>query len=108
MDYFQSIKLIELYHKLWSASSFKAHFFKGYRLDKKDPKIVPSRRVYGCVSARITAQKKLPKLIFDFIDGAAGRETGLKNNQAAFDRLKLKPRVLSKDCLLYTSDAADE
>lgn len=73
-----------------------AQIFKGYRLDKEDRKLAPSRRVSGCASARTTAQKKLPKLIFDFIDGAAGRETGLKNNQAAFDRLKLKPRVLSK------------
>ena len=65
-------------------------------MDRKHQEFAPSRRVYGSASARIAAQKKLPKLIFDFIDGAAGREVALSNNQSAFDRLKLKPRVLAK------------
>lgn len=33
-------------------------------------------------------------MVFDYIDGAAGRETGATRNRAAFDALTLQPRIL--------------
>lgn len=33
-------------------------------------------------------------MVFDYIDGAAGRETGAARNRAAFDALTLRPRIL--------------
>jgi L-lactate dehydrogenase (cytochrome) len=33
-------------------------------------------------------------MVFDYIDGAAGQETGAMRNRAAFDALELRPRIL--------------
>ena len=44
--------------------------------------------------ARENARKRLPRIVFDYIDGAAGREKCLARNIAAFDRVRLQPRVL--------------
>jgi (S)-mandelate dehydrogenase len=46
---------------------------------------------------RRLAQKRLPKLVFDYIDGAAEDEIGLAENRTAFERHKLVPRYLT-DC----------
>ncbi len=46
---------------------------------------------------RRLAQRRLPKLVFDYIDGAAEDEIGLAENRAAFERHKLVPRYLT-DC----------
>jgi L-lactate dehydrogenase (cytochrome) len=43
---------------------------------------------------RIRARKRLPKQIFDFIDGGAGDETTLRANRTAFDRVLLRPSQL--------------
>ncbi|MGL4289228.1 MAG: alpha-hydroxy acid oxidase [Phreatobacter sp.] len=42
---------------------------------------------------RLLARRRLPKAVFDFIDGAAGDETTLHDNQAAFGDWQLMPRV---------------
>ena len=44
---------------------------------------------------RQAAKRRLPRMAFDFIDGGAGRESALKLNTAAFDSVRLWPRVLS-------------
>ena len=44
--------------------------------------------------ARQAAKRRLPRMIYDFIDGAAGRETALVRNRAGFDAVNLQPRVL--------------
>jgi L-lactate dehydrogenase (cytochrome) len=44
--------------------------------------------------ARKSAKTKLPTLIFDFIDGAAGLEQAAQANTADMDAIKLMPRVL--------------
>jgi isopentenyl diphosphate isomerase/L-lactate dehydrogenase-like FMN-dependent dehydrogenase len=36
----------------------------------------------------------MPKIIFDFVDGAAGSEGGKQLNQTAIDNIRLQPRVL--------------
>ncbi|HIJ61261.1 MAG TPA: alpha-hydroxy-acid oxidizing protein [Rhodospirillaceae bacterium] len=38
------------------------------------------------------ARRRLPRFAFDFLDGAAGGEGGLRRNRAAFDGVLLKPR----------------
>ena len=50
--------------------------------------------VIDATHARVLAKKRLPKLIFDFIDGAAGREIGKARNEQAFDDIQLQSRVL--------------
>lgn len=43
---------------------------------------------------RQAAQRRLPRAVFDFVDGGAGDEVTLARNRAAFGRLTFQPRVL--------------
>ncbi len=43
---------------------------------------------------RLAAKKRLPRAIFDFFDGGAEDEIALRDNRAAWERVRLKPRVL--------------
>jgi L-lactate dehydrogenase (cytochrome)/(S)-mandelate dehydrogenase len=43
---------------------------------------------------RRRAKRRLPKILFDWIDGGAGDEHGLRENEAAFDRYRFLPRYL--------------
>jgi isopentenyl diphosphate isomerase/L-lactate dehydrogenase-like FMN-dependent dehydrogenase len=43
---------------------------------------------------RIMAQKRLPKWLFEFVDRGTEDEVALRNNRAAFERIKLKTQVL--------------
>src|SRR2546421_3126877 len=43
---------------------------------------------------RRLARRRLPQAIFDFFDGGAEDETTLRENRAAFERVRLLPRVL--------------
>ncbi|MGI9419707.1 MAG: alpha-hydroxy acid oxidase [Geminicoccaceae bacterium] len=40
------------------------------------------------------ARKRLPRLIFDFVDGGADREVAVRRNAEALQRIELQPRVL--------------
>ncbi|PYG33203.1 alpha-hydroxy acid oxidase [Pelagimonas varians] len=51
-------------------------------------------QIHSSKDARRLAKKRLPWMIFDYIDGAAGGETGADHNRLAFDQLKLRPRIL--------------
>jgi len=42
---------------------------------------------------RRLAARRLPRVVFDFIDGGAGDEVTLRDNEAAFDAWQLVPRV---------------
>ena len=43
---------------------------------------------------RIRAQRRLPKIIFDYLEGVADDEIGMKHNREVFDRYRLTPRRL--------------
>ncbi len=43
---------------------------------------------------RVAAKRRLPRAIFDFFDGGAEDETTLRDNRAAFERVRLLPKVL--------------
>ena len=43
---------------------------------------------------RLCAKKRLPRAIFDFFDGGAEDEISLRDNRAAYERVRLAPRVL--------------
>lgn len=51
-------------------------------------------KIHSSEDARRLARKRLPWMVFDYIDGAAGTETGAARNRAAFDNLELRPRIL--------------
>jgi len=69
----------------------------------KSSKILPTdhslmtRRpsIFSSEDARIAAQKRLPRMIFDFIEGAAGREVASRRNQSRFDDILLQPRAMA-------------
>jgi isopentenyl diphosphate isomerase/L-lactate dehydrogenase-like FMN-dependent dehydrogenase len=50
-------------------------------------------RAESIAALRRLAARRLPKVVFDFIDGAAGDETTLRDNEAAFLEWLLLPRV---------------
>src|ERR671928_392445 len=43
---------------------------------------------------RVRARRRLPRAVFDFIDGGAEDEVSLRANRTAFRRLTFRPRVL--------------
>jgi isopentenyl diphosphate isomerase/L-lactate dehydrogenase-like FMN-dependent dehydrogenase len=53
------------------------------------------QRLHHLNALRDEARRRLPRFVFDFIDGAAHGEVGLALNRAAFDAVRLLPRVLS-------------
>ena len=50
--------------------------------------------IHSADDARRIAKRRLPWMVFDYIDGAAGAETGAARHRAAFDALTLRPRIL--------------
>ncbi len=51
-------------------------------------------QIHSSEDARMLARRRLPWMVFDYIDGAAGRETGIARNRAALDEICLTPRIL--------------
>jgi isopentenyl diphosphate isomerase/L-lactate dehydrogenase-like FMN-dependent dehydrogenase len=49
---------------------------------------------YNIADLREMARRRLPKGIFEFVDRGAEDEVSLRNNRAAFERIKFKPRTL--------------
>ncbi len=56
--------------------------------------VFTTRTIFDAEDARYFAAKRLPKLVFDFIDGSTGREQAERENRLALQRIKLQPRVL--------------
>lgn len=57
----------------------------------------PTRAVTRAVNIddlRQLARRRLPRILFDYIEGGAGNEAGLRANVAAFDAYALRPRYL--------------
>ena len=55
--------------------------------------LIPTR--FHCMEDFCAGAKlRLPRMMFDFIDGAAGKELVVRNNTETLDHLRLLPRVL--------------
>ena len=50
--------------------------------------------IHSAEDARRLAKRRLPWMVFDYIDGAAGAGTGAARNRAALDAMTLRPRIL--------------
>lgn len=50
--------------------------------------------IHSAEDARRVAKRRLPWMVFDYIDGAAGCETGAARNRATLDAVTLRPRIL--------------
>ena len=52
-------------------------------------------RIHTSDEARALARRRLPRLVFDYIDGAVGKEHAAARNLEALDARQLMPRVLA-------------
>ena len=50
--------------------------------------------IHSVEEARRKAKSRLPRMVFDYIDGAAGNESGAHRNRRALDDVTLTPRIL--------------
>ena len=55
---------------------------------------MPLEKAVNIEDLRRLAKRRLPRAIFDFFDGGAEDEVTLRENRAAFERVRLLPRVL--------------
>jgi L-lactate dehydrogenase (cytochrome) len=62
------------------------------RSDSALARSVRSPRVVNIADLRERARRRLPALVFDYIDGAAEDEVTLANNRAAFTEVTFRPR----------------
>jgi L-lactate dehydrogenase (cytochrome)/(S)-mandelate dehydrogenase len=53
------------------------------------------RKGYSVAALRALARKELPRVLFDMVDGAAGDEITMRNNEAALAAMELVPTVLA-------------
>ena len=53
------------------------------------------RKGYSIAALRALAHKTLPRTLFDMVDGAAGDEITLRNNEAALAAMELVPTLLA-------------
>jgi isopentenyl diphosphate isomerase/L-lactate dehydrogenase-like FMN-dependent dehydrogenase len=62
------------------------------------------RRVVNIEDFRRLARRRLPRVVFDYLDGGAGDEVTLRGNTRAFDEVIFRPRhaVAVKECELRT------
>jgi len=51
-------------------------------------------KAFNIEELRLAARRRLPRAVFDFIDGGAEDERTLRENRAAFERIRLTRRVL--------------
>ena len=53
------------------------------------------RKGYSIAAMRALARKELPRMLFDMVDGAAGDEITMRNNEAALAAIELVPTLLA-------------
>ena len=60
-------------------------------------------KAYSIEDLRRAAERRLPRAVFDFFDGGAEDEVTLRDNQAAYQRTRLVPKVLTDVSSIDTS-----
>jgi L-lactate dehydrogenase (cytochrome) len=65
-----------------------------FRRIELDPTARRLARVASVADLRKIAKRRLPRGVFDYIDGGAEDERSLEDNTAAYARLRFRPRVL--------------
>ena len=53
---------------------------------------VDAPRVVNIADLRLAAKKRLPRVVFDYIDGGADAEWTLRENSRVFDDVLFRPR----------------
>ena len=67
-------------------------------------------RAVNIADLRLAAMRRLPRAVFDYIDGGAGDEFTMRENSRAFDDVRLRPRsaVATSHCDLTTTVLGDK
>ncbi|MEP6661222.1 MAG: alpha-hydroxy acid oxidase [Acidimicrobiales bacterium] len=65
-----------------------------FRPIEKDPVVRRIARAASVADLRKMARRRLPRGVFDYIDGAAEDERSLASNSDAYGRIEFRPRVL--------------
>ena len=75
------------------------------KADRRLARAVRSPRVVNIADLRRIARQRLPRLVFDYIDGGAEEEVTLRENSRAFHEIQFRPRqaVAVPDCDLRTT-----
>src|SRR5437879_5121468 len=70
----------------------------------KDAHKVASPRVVNIADLRTLARRRLPRVVFDYVDGGAEDEITLRENRRAFEDITFRPRqaVAMSHCDLRT------
>src|SRR5215216_6539161 len=55
---------------------------------------MPDNSAINIEDLRRRARRRLPRALFDFVDGGGEDEWSVRENRAAFERLTFRPRVL--------------
>ena len=58
-------------------------------------KVTLERKGYSIAALRALARRELPRVLFDMVDGAAGDEITMRNNETALAELELVPTLLA-------------
>ena len=53
-----------------------------------------SKNIFDAQDACRLSRRALPRMVFDFVEGGAGKECAVARNQNRFDEILLQPRVL--------------
>src|ERR1044071_2560677 len=63
------------------------------------------KRVVSVADLRLAAKKRLPRAVFDYIDGGADAEWTLRENVRVFEDVRFRPRsaVATQHCELRTT-----
>jgi L-lactate dehydrogenase (cytochrome) len=69
------------------------------------PRAVDPSRIVNVADLRLAAERRLPKVVFDYIDGGADAEITLRENCRAFEDVVFRPRsaVATRSCDLRTT-----
>ena len=63
--------------------------YRSLQVNRRALPAMSRQRLYSSDQARDMARRRLPRIVFDYIDGAAGKESAATGNLAALDRLRL-------------------
>src|SRR5580658_9520515 len=58
----------------------------------KWPRSISSPRVVNIADLRRLAERRLPRAVFDYLDGGAETEGSMRENSRAFESVKFRPR----------------
>src|ERR1700678_4596730 len=76
------------------AQAFPRQCDQGLSARRLMDKAAVERKGYSVAALRALARKELARMLFDMVDGAAGDEITMRNNEAALAAIELAPKLL--------------